>query len=409
MKLLYTITAYPPSVGGAQIHSHLLLQYLAPDLDVQVATLWDRHRTDWLLGTTLRAERRPRDYTLDGIDVRVLGLNRLSKFAIAPAVAGYIPFRRWAVERLARPWLRQLEPLAERVDVVHNNRIGREPLTAASLGLARRLDVPFVFTPNHHPRWTGWMHRTYLEIYRQADLIIGFTEADRETMARLGVDPDRVAVTGIGPVVAEAAEPARFREEHDLGDAPIVLFLGQKYAYKGIDLLLDAAGPVLKRVPDARFVFLGPRTRYSVRRFGEVADRRIVELPPVDLQEKSDALAAAQVVAVPSSQESFGGVLVEGFHYGKPVIGRNIPATRHVVDHGADGFLVEGVDDLIDRLCLLLTDASLRDTLGRRGQAKQRDRYTWPAIARKTRAAYSRALGNPTEPRQTTPSSTARD
>ena len=53
MNLLYVLTAYPPSTGGAQLHTHLLAQQLLGGHSVQVITLWDENRTDWLLGTTL--------------------------------------------------------------------------------------------------------------------------------------------------------------------------------------------------------------------------------------------------------------------------------------------------------------------------------------------------------------------
>jgi glycosyltransferase involved in cell wall biosynthesis len=51
-------------------------------------------------------------------------------------------------------------------DVVHATRNGREFLARAALDFARHRQVPFVFTPNHHPRWQGWLYREYDKIYR---------------------------------------------------------------------------------------------------------------------------------------------------------------------------------------------------------------------------------------------------
>ncbi|MFN2226686.1 MAG: glycosyltransferase family 1 protein, partial [Anaerolineae bacterium] len=64
MNLLYTITGYPPAIGGAQAYMHELARQMIGQHSVQVAAHWDRTRTDWLLGTTLRAprQRRPREY-----------------------------------------------------------------------------------------------------------------------------------------------------------------------------------------------------------------------------------------------------------------------------------------------------------------------------------------------------------
>ena len=74
MNLLYTLTAYPPSIGGAQLHAHLLARQMQMRHSVQVVSQWDDNRTDWLLGTTLRAPGQGRDYTVDGIDVHRLRL-----------------------------------------------------------------------------------------------------------------------------------------------------------------------------------------------------------------------------------------------------------------------------------------------------------------------------------------------
>ena len=54
MKLLYSLTAYPPSMGGAQLFTHKLIQELKRQSQVQVVTVWNKNRTDWLIGTTLR-------------------------------------------------------------------------------------------------------------------------------------------------------------------------------------------------------------------------------------------------------------------------------------------------------------------------------------------------------------------
>ncbi|WLT39507.1 hypothetical protein NON20_08505 [Synechocystis sp. B12] len=58
MKLLYTLTTYPPTIGGAQLHQHLLAQQLQSRHSLQVLTQWRTNRTDWLLGTTLKAPKK---------------------------------------------------------------------------------------------------------------------------------------------------------------------------------------------------------------------------------------------------------------------------------------------------------------------------------------------------------------
>jgi glycosyltransferase involved in cell wall biosynthesis len=392
-KLLLTITAYPPSTGGAQLLMHQLARHLTPRHKVQVLTQWDTNRTDWLLGTTLNAPLGSCAYVQDGVDVQRISLPPERRRQLRPWVYAYHGLQSPALARIAAALAVEVEPWAADVDLIHNCRIGREGLSYASRQVAREKNIPFVFTPVHHPRWGTWLHRHYQALYRQADAVIALTMAERDMIVRLGVDERRVFVTGMGPVLAEAGDEARFRAAHGLGESPVVLFLGQKYAYKGVATVLHAATHVWRRCPEARFVFVGPRTAYSRSLFTNVTDRRIVELDTVNLQTKTDALAACQVLCVPSTQESFGGVYTEAWCLGKPVIGGDIAAIRSVIAEGEDGYVVaQQPGPVAERLLWLLERRDLAQAMGARGQAKVATRYTWPRLAALTEQVYQAVL-----------------
>jgi glycosyltransferase involved in cell wall biosynthesis len=310
-----------------------------------------------------------------------------------PWVLTYYAVQGPALKRIAAALETAIEHELCQVDLVHNGRIGREGLSFASLQLARRRGVPFVLTPVHHPRWGSWLHRYYHRLYREADAVIALTETERQTLVQLGVRERRVFVTGMGPILADAHDGARFRAEFALGDEPLILYLGQKYAYKGLAALLAAAALVWKRHPETRFAFLGPRTAYSQRLFSTVRDERILELDTVSLQTKTDALAACQVLCVPSTQESFGGVYTEAWSLGKPVVAADIPAVRSVVTDGQDGLLVSQAPGAIaDALVSLLGKPGLAQQMGLSGRGKVVQRYTWPCLAQQTERVYDHVL-----------------
>ena len=393
MKLLMTLTAYPPAVGGAQQHMHQLARELIRRHTLSVAAQWDANRTDWLMGTTLRGPLERRRYEIDGVQVCRMALAPDARRRLALWVYGYYALQGPALARIAAELARELAPLAAQAKLIHNCRIGREGLSFASLQVARERGVPFILTPVHHPRWGGWLHRHYHRLYREADAVIALTESERQTLARLGVDERRISVTGMGPVLSEQADGQRFRNQHGLDAAPVVLFLGQKYAYKGLATLMAAAPLVWSAEPEARFVFVGPRTTYSIKLFGEQRDRRILELDALDLQDKTNVLAACDVLCVPSTQESFGGVYTEAWSLGKPVIGADIPAVREVIAQGEDGLLVpQEATAIAAALKELLSNASLRGQMGQRGQAKVEASYSWPRLAALTEQVYTRAL-----------------
>lgn len=392
MKLLYTLTAYPPSIGGAQLHTHLQAREMLSLHSVQVVTQWDSNRSDWLLGTTVWAPGESRDYTVEGVHVHRLGLSPQEKLRIAPCVLVYYPMMRAALRPISACLARRLAPYAERADLIHNVRVGREGISYASLQAARRRGIPFVFTPLHHPRWVGWRYRAYIDLYVQADLLFALTDAERRTLCELGAQEERVVVIGHGPVVAPHADGEAFLRALQI-EGPVVLFLGQHFPYKGYRQVLDAAPLVWRRVPETHFVFIGPAVGGSERAFAERVDRRVHRLGKVSLQRKTDALAACTLLCVPSTQESFGGVYTEAWTFGKPVIGCNTPAVAEVVSGGVDGCLVEQEpEEVAEAICYLLLHPTEAQAMGAAGRRKVHDRYTWPQIAARAEQAYGSVL-----------------
>jgi glycosyltransferase involved in cell wall biosynthesis len=393
MNLLYTVTAYPPSIGGAQYYAHQLAKAMSANHALQVVSLWESNRTDWLLGTTLKSAGSSLDYQQDGISVHRMGFSLFEKTVMLPAVLAYYPLMDLALPYLSAITKANLEPFASKANLVHNVRIGREPLSLASLQAAHSRDIPFFFTPLHHPRWKGWLYRHYHNIYRQADGIIALTQAEKQILTGFGVEERRITVTGMGPILADSADGESFRQQYNLADGPLVLFLGQKFEYKGASALLSAAQIVWQRIPEARFVFIGPRTDYSIKLFRTINDSRVCELGSVSLQEKTDALAACTLLCVPSSQESFGGVYTEAWSFGKPVIGCPIPAVSELFEDGVDGCLVEQEPACIaDRILGLISEPSLAHDMGIAGQFKVQERYTWEKLSNLTEQAYYNVL-----------------
>jgi glycosyltransferase involved in cell wall biosynthesis len=395
MRILWLITRYWPAIGGAELHSRAIVHELAAQgHEVTVVSHWETNRTDWLLGTTLFAPASVHRYD-DPPKVQVvrLGYDAWRRIRTVPGAAMFYATQEWAAQTLARQIERDLLRLCgTQWDIVHGVRSGREPLYVAGQAFAQSLNIPFVFTPNHHPRWVGRRYRIYHQLYRTADTVIALTQHERTLYESLGVPPERICVSGIGPIIPATASGARFRAAHGI-TTPLVLFVGQKYAYKGYSQLLAAAEVVWRTHPDVTFAFVGPRTDASRRVFRTICDPRVIEMDAVDLQTKGDAFAACDIFCLPSSQESFGGVYVEAWHYGKPVVGVDIPATREVICDGRDGGIARVGDaaHLADILTHLLDDPEARARMGHAGQQKVATDLDWPQVGGRIATAYAQA------------------
>lgn len=388
MKLLYTLTAYPPAIGGAQLHQHLLAQQLHQKHPIQVITHWNQNRTDWLLGTTLKAPQKSQNYTIDHIPVHQIGVSLQDKLKLLPYLPIYYPLMSLALPKIADILESYLTNYAQDKDLIHNVRIGREGLSYASYNLAKKLDIPFVFTPVHHPRWVGWRYREYIKLYQLADAVITLTNSEKQILIKLGVKEDKIHLTGHGPILATNADPEDFKQRYQINE-PMVLFLGQHYPYKGYQQLLQAASQIWQKIPETKFVFVGPSVGNSEQIYAQYQDPRIIRLGSVDLQTKTDALAACTLLCVPSTQESFGGVYTEAWSFAKPVIGCDIPAVAEVISQGVDGFLVpQESQSIAETICQVLLANNLAASLGIAGQRKVEEKFTWQRLAEKTEQIY---------------------
>jgi glycosyltransferase involved in cell wall biosynthesis len=118
------------------------------------------------------------------------------------------------------------------------------------------------------------------------------------------------------------------------------------------------------------------------------------ELGGVDLQDKTDLLRASELVCLPSTQEAFGGVLVEGWASGKPVVGGPAAAIAEVIEDGRDGLYIKSQSAplLAERVNWILDNPAKAAQFAEAGAQKVREHFTWDRLAAKTESIY-RSLG----------------
>ncbi len=382
---------YAPSIGGAENYTRRLLQEIGPGTEIDVVTLLNSQRTDWL-GSLINGERvRTETYEIDGRHVTALGRwDTRTRRTLAALAPGY------HVPSSPIPWLmgRTLAPDIERhvvsAQVVHNVFMGREAFSAAFMIAAKKRQRAFVFTPLRHERPLGWTSPAFRRLYAQSDAVVALTKGEADWLAAHGARRDRLHVIGLGPQNDPEAPPTIAREV--LGESSnLVLFIGQLHRYKGFEELIEAAR-ILEKQTDAKFVFVGPDVRGNSSAFGK-AGPNVKWLGSVSQSMRDSLLAACTVLCVPSSRESFGSVIVEAWACGKPVVGGPAGATRELVEDGVDGFVVPQEPSIIaDRLGRLLGDAELAHDMGCKGREKVQQHYSWSAIARAHLDLYARLI-----------------
>ncbi|MBV9893476.1 MAG: glycosyltransferase family 4 protein, partial [Chloroflexi bacterium] len=268
-------------------------------------------------------------------------------------------------------------------DVVHTSSLPYNSILFAGLHLARRSGARLITTPHVHTGQSGSsrVSRTYLRpaqqwLLHQSQLIVTHTKLEADYLVGRGFSSERIRVIpcGINPRELAGGNGLRFRTRHGLPEhEAIVFYIGMSAYDKGTHHLVRAMKLLWSRGVQATLVLAGA-SQPHFRRFWNSQPRpvqqRTLVLGAISEADKRDLLAAGQVFAMPSHNETFGIVYLEAWAYGVPVIGANAGGIPDVITHGENGLLVEFGD--IARLAAsierLLEDKNLRTRLGETGR-----------------------------------------
>jgi glycosyltransferase involved in cell wall biosynthesis len=259
--------------------------------------------------------------------------------------------------------------------------------------------APRVAIPVLHIERAWANNPIYPRMLRDCDAVIVCTDAERDFVQARGGRAIVVAGAGVDPSRFECRDGARIRARHNIGDGPVIGFVGRQDALKGVPTLIEAMHVVWRHSPNATLLLAGQRAHRAptvAKMLDEVsaADRaRVVLIDDFADEDGPSILDACDVLALPSVEESFGMVMIEAWMCGKPVVGADIASTRCVVESGVDGLIAKPFDaaDLAEKILDLLGDPAKRALFGERGRTKVLSRYTWTHVTDVWEAAFQNA------------------
>ncbi|MFS8477479.1 MAG: D-inositol-3-phosphate glycosyltransferase [Micromonosporaceae bacterium] len=254
------------------------------------------------------------------------------------------------------------------------------------------------------------------QVVAEADRLVANTQTEaRELLGLYGADHTRVAVVEPGvdlrsfspPAVGrEAAARTAARRRFGLPpDGHVVAFVGRIQPLKAPDVLLRAAAELAVRDPQlARrltVVVVGGPSGSGLERPAsliELADALGISdavrfLPPQPRDALADLYRAADLVAVPSHNESFGLVALEAQACGTPVVAAAVGGLVTAVRDNVSGVLVDGhaPADWARVLGGLLSAPGRRAELAR-GAVEHAHRFSWDRTVDKLLAVYRAAV-----------------
>lgn len=298
-------------------------------------------------------------------------------------------------------------------DIVHIHGMTRTAL--AALAAARVLKKPsvlkFTLLGNDDPltvrgsRFSG----AKMGLLRLADAYAAPSTALAEAVGAAGLPSDRVVriPNGVDPArFAPADDYERQRLRNDLlqthgwpEDALIVLFVGAMEHRKGIDVLGQAWVRVVRRVPHARLLLVGPK-RGEHGEHGLVLEWRLRNADVAGTaamagysERPEDYCKAADLFVFPSRAEGLPNALIEAQAAGLPCVAAEIEGvTRDVVEEGTTGLIVpqEDPDALAGALAGLLQDQPRRRRMGLAARQRAVELFSLDEVAGRYVQLYAR-------------------
>ena len=318
---------------------------------------------------------------------------RMKLVPLLPAIA--VSLRRAIANRLG----------TDPYDVVHAHWVLPNGWAASSV--ANRAGVPVVLTLHGTDVAMAERHRLLANAARRTFGRVAAVTTTSDDLRRRAVDlgaaPGSTTTSYIGvDAAAFAPRPADPATRKLLGARDgdlLVVAVGRLARVKGFEYLIEAAA----RMDGVAVAIVGDgESRPELERLAGASPARVVLTGGVPRDQVADALAAADVVVVPSVVDNRGRVdattstALEALASGRPLIATRVGGIPEVVRDGENGLLVPQKDPaaLAAAIERLRADSALRERLARNAREFAVERLSWDSTVDALERAFERAIAD---------------
>lgn len=305
----------------------------------------------------------------------------------------YDPRKFFAVFRLCRRY---------NIDIIHAHL---EKPILASLLASFFCKVPVIIHEHGPVSRKGWRHFIYrlgLKLFgNRASAVIAVSNATADCLVeKTKIDRNRIHVIYNG-IDLEAFKPdrqIRRRKRNELlltPDDVVVGFAGRLDFIKGIDLLTEAMGLLLKESPKYILVIAGAG---PLRDYLESLAKRLNIEERVKflgfVQNVAELMNAFDIGVVPSRQESLGITAIELMSMAVPIVSSGVEGLAEIVTNGQTALLPKTNTPEAIAACIrqLTDDQALRNRMARAGRDNS-EQFSIDKCVTSVRNVYNQVLG----------------
>ena len=276
---------------------------------------------------------------------------------------------------------------------------------------ARLARVPIVIHTIHGLPFHDYQGKTIHRIFilaerlgaRVSDKIITVTNTITRKALAVGVGVPKQFVTvrsgfEMDQFLRRSRDIEKLRKDFGIRNTDLVIGKIARFSQlKGHQYLIDIAPEVVRRVPRAKFLFVGSGELESQfkRQVEDSGVRDHVIFAGLVSQERIASLISIMDIVVHTSLlEGLARVLPQAFAAGKPVISYNIDGAHEVVLDGISGYLIEprNEKELTESIIDLLSDRKKARRFGQRGKQIIRSDWAKEAMVTGINSVYKELL-----------------
>jgi glycosyltransferase involved in cell wall biosynthesis len=391
VKLAIVVQRYGPAInGGAELHARYIAERLSRHAEVEVLTTC---ATDYV---TWRNELRPGVEQVNNVSVRRFRV----KHERDPLVFG----------RLSERVFRQTHSIGEELDWLEAEGPTSPALVDYVAKHAAEYDYCIFFSYRYYHAFHGARAaaaRAILVPTAERDYAVGlsifqpmfrgvralmYNSPEERTMIQAVAANQSVpsVVVGVGSDVPANPQPARFRQKFDIRE-PFAVYVGRIDENKGCKELFEFFEEYLREQAGNLSLVLVGNSLLPVPKHPRI--RHVGFLGDAD---KFDAMAAAELLIMPSYFESLSMVALEAWALGRPVLANaRCDVLKGQCIRSDAGLYYDGRNEFIETLRAIERNPWLAGSLGRNGRQFFRDHYDWPVIERKYLDVIGRLSSSP--------------
>jgi glycosyltransferase involved in cell wall biosynthesis len=391
VRIAVVVQRYGQAVnGGAELHARYVAEHLARHAEVEVLTTCAADYVTWrnelpegvesVNGVPVRRFRVRRER-----DPRLFGRRSLGVFGQTHSLSDEL---RWlAAEGPASPAL--IDHLARHAEQFAHCIFFSYRYYHAYFGV-RAASTRAILVPTAE-RDAAIGLSMFQPIFRGVRALM-YNSPEERTMIQAVSGNHAVpnVVVGVGSEVSQNPQGARFRQKYDVR-GPFAVYIGRIDENKGCKELFEFFQGYLR----------DPSGKLSLILIGHSLlpvpdDPRIRHLGFLDDTDKFDAVAAADLLIMPSYFESLSMVALEAWALGRPVLANGkCDVLKGQCLRSNAGLYYESYGEFLEALRTIEHNKWLSSTLGANGRHFFREHYDWPVIERKYLDMFERLSRQP--------------